>query len=214
MKHALTVILVILILGLSGLAQTKARGPVRLAVRVFQVPAEQDFRVERPDGLGATFALQASGNVASRFPRGTVIVPTELARNAADTTIGATIGESVAFGSGDLVADHIQVKELRSLEFSLDAARPAEEARFEDSHGEGRTDDYDLRVEVLSGGPGQPLVRLRFDAGSSWVAGSLAGGMSRQVISAVAEVPESKLLLIGARGEKAVYFLAVCAVPR
>jgi hypothetical protein len=34
------------------------------------------------------------------------------------------------------------------------------------------------------------------------------------VISAVAEVPESKLLLVGAPGEKAVYVLAVCALPR
>jgi len=34
------------------------------------------------------------------------------------------------------------------------------------------------------------------------------------VISVVAEVPESRLLLVGAPGDKAVYFLTVCVVSR
>jgi hypothetical protein len=89
-----------------------------------------------------------------------------------------------------------------------------EEARFEESRGEGRTSDYEIRVERLPGGPEKPLVRIRFFAGWHAQSGSIGVGMSSHVISTVAEVPESKLLLIGAPGEKAVYVLAVCALAR
>lgn len=214
MKNAATALLAVFFLGLPVPVQAEGRGPVRLAVRIFRIPAEQSFRVERPDGRGGKLSLQASGNISARFPHGTVIITTELARNASDSTIGRAISERVAFGCGDLVADNIKANELRSFDFSLDAEHPAEAARFEESLGEGRTADYELRVESLSGGPGEPLIRLRFYAGWSAQAGSLGVGMSEDVISTVAEVPESRLLLIGAPGDKAVYFLAVCALPR
>jgi hypothetical protein len=187
---------------------------VRLAVRIFRIPADQTFRIERPDGRGGTLSLQASGNIASGFPRGTVIVPTELARNAADATVGRAIGENIVMGCGDLRALDFQAHELKACEFDLLKGRPAQEARFQESRGEGRSADYDLDAEILSDYPGKVLVRLRLDVGSSWQAGTLAGGITGRVISAVAEVPESRLLLIGAPGDKAVYFLAVCVVPR
>lgn len=214
MKKISVSFLTIFFVGLLASASAPAIEPVRLSVRIFQIPAEQSFRVERTDGRGGTLALQVAGNVTSRFPRGTVFIPTELAANASESTIGATIGGSVAFGSGDIVADHVEVRELKSFEIDLVAGRPAEEARFEESRGEGRTDDYELRVERLPGESGKPLVRLRFYAGWSARAGSLAGGISEDVISTVAEIPDSKLLLIGAPGDKAVYVLAVCARPR
>lgn len=214
MKNILIALLAIALLGLPASAGAEDHAPVRLAVRVFRIPAEQSFRVERPDGQGGTLTLQASGNIASSFPRGTVIVPTELAGNAAGSTIGRTIGENVAMGCGDLRALDFRADELKAFEFNLTKGRPAEEARFQESRGEGRSSDYELRAEILSDDPGKVLVRLRFDAGSSWQAGSLAGGITEEVISAVTEVPESRLLLVGAPGDKAVYFLAVCVVPR
>jgi hypothetical protein len=214
MKNILTVLLAVFLLGLPASARAEENAPVRLAVRIFQIPAEQTFRIERPDGQGGTLSLQASGNIASGFPRGTVIVPTELARNAADSTVGRAIGEHVGLGCGDLRALDFEVHELKAVEFSLMKGRPAQEARFQESRGEGRSSDYDLSAEILSDDAGKVLVRLRLDVGSSWQAGTLAGGITGLVISAVAEVPESRLLLVGAPGEKAVYFLAVCVVPR
>jgi hypothetical protein len=145
---------------------------------------------------------------------GTVFIPTELARTASEPTIGEAISQSVAFGCGDLNADHVRIRELKSFDITLDATRPAAEARFGESRGEGRAADYELQVEILSGGPEKLLVRIRFFAGSSWTGGSISGGMSRDVIATVTEVPESKLLLIGAPGDEAVYVLAVCALPR
>jgi hypothetical protein len=204
----------ILLVGLTAAAHAGADGMVRLSVRIFQIPAEQSFEVERPDGRGGTLTLQVSGDIAALFPRGTVFVPTELAKNASESAIGGAISRSLAFGCGDLAADRVNVRELKSFEIALDAAHPSEEDRFEESREEGRADDYEVRVERLPGSPEKPLVRLRFFAGHSWQAGSLAGGISEHVISTVAEVPDSKLLLIGAPGDKAVYVLAVCALPR
>lgn len=204
----------VLAVGLAASAFAGGDGPVRLSVRIFQVPAEQSFEAARPDGHGGVFTLRASGDVTAGFPRGTVFIPTELAGNASDSAIGGAMGRSVAFGWSDVVADHVQIRELKSLEILLDSAHPSEEARFEESRREGRTDNYELRVERLPGGPDKPLVRLRFWAGWRTQAGRLGVGLSSDVITAVAEVPDSKLLLIGAPGEKAVYILAVCAQPR
>jgi hypothetical protein len=214
MKNALTALLAIFLLGLPASARATGHEPVRLAVRVFQIPADQSFRIERPDGRGGTLSLQACGNIASGFPRGTVIVPTELARNAADSTVGRAIGENIVMGFGDLRALDFQAHELKAFEFNLMTGRPAQEARFQESRGEGRSSDYDLSAEVLTVESGKVLVRLQLDVGSSWQAGTLAGGLTGQVISAVVEVPESRLLLVGAPGDKAVYFLAVCVAPR
>jgi hypothetical protein len=214
MKNAPAVMLAVLLIVASVSASGGQDSPLRLAVRVFRIPAEQSFEVERPDWRGGTCTLRVSGDIAARFPQGTVFVPTELAANASESAIGGAIGRSVAFGCAGLPAERIEARELKSFDISLNAAHPSEEARFEEKRGEGQSDDYELRVERLPSGPGKPFVRFTFFAGSSWRAGSLAGGLTRDVIATVAEVPESKLLLIGAPGEKAVYFLAVCAGPR
>jgi len=214
MKNTLTALLIILIVGLAVPAQGTEDGPVQIAVRVFKIPAEQSFRGDLPDGRGGKISLQASGNIISGFPDGTVFLHTELARNAADSTIGRTIGERVAFGWVYPVAGKVEVRELKSLEFSLEKGRPVAEASFEESLGEGRSLDYDVRLELISAGQGETLVRLRFDAGWSATGGTLGVGVSEKVISAVATIPESKLLLVGAPANKAVYFLAVCVVSR
>ncbi|HOW85542.1 MAG TPA: hypothetical protein P5119_00090 [Candidatus Aminicenantes bacterium] len=204
----------VLLAGLTVSAFAGADQPLRLSVRVFQIPAEQSFEVERSDGRGGVYTLRASGDIAALFPRGTVFVPTELAGNASESAVGRTIGESVVFGCADLRAGQVRIRELKSLDVRLDAAHPSEETRFEEGRRAGRTDDYELRVERLAANPEKPLIRLRFFAGWSAQSGRLGVGMSSDVISAVAEVPDSKLLLIGAPGEKAVYVLAVCAQPR
>lgn len=207
-------LLIVWLVGLSAFPLAGADGPVRLSVRIFQVPAEQSFEVERPGGRSGAVTLQARGDVTAWFPRGTVFVPTELAANASASAIGGEFGRSVVFGCGDFVTDHLQIRELKTVALSLDAAHPSEETRFEESQREGRTSRYELSVERLPGSPEKPLLRLRFFAGWSAQAGSLGVGLSSDVIAAVIEVPDSKLLLIGAPGEKAVYVLAVCAQPR
>ena len=199
---------------LSAPAFAGADGPVRLSVRIFQVPAAQSYEAERPDGRGGTFDLHVSGNITALFPHGTVFVPTELAANASGSAIGGELGRSIVFGCGDLITGRMQIRELKALDIGLDASHPSEEALFEESRGEGRTSRYELSVERLPGGREKPLLRLRFFAGWSAQAGSLGVGMSEDVISAVAEVPDTKLLLIAAPGEKAVYLLAICAQPR
>jgi hypothetical protein len=214
MKNVLAGMLAVLLVVASASASGGQDGPRRLTVRIFQIPAEQSFEAARPDGRGGACTLQVRGDVAALFPHGTVFVPTELAANASESAIGGAIGRSVAFGCADLRAERVQIRELKSFDIALDAAHPSEEARFDESRGEGRNDNYGLRVERLPGRPEKPLVRLLFFAGTSWQAGSLGGGLSRDVVSTVAEVPESKLLLIGAPGDKAVYVLALCARPR
>jgi hypothetical protein len=189
-------------------------GTVRLSVRVIRIPAEQSFQAEVPDGRGGTVSLQVSGNIASGFPKGTVIIPTELAWNASEAIIGRTIGERVGFRCGGLDAEKVRVQEVGSRDLSFSKGDPARSARFEESLGEGRSTDCEVRAELVSTGQGMAVVRLRLDVGWSAQAGSLGVGMSEDVISTVTEVPESRLLLVGAPSGMAVYVLAVCVQPR
>ncbi len=99
--------------------------------------------------------------------------------------------------------------ELKALEFEVGPGHPEVEARFEESRGEGRTLDYEVRVGSLSSGNDNVLIRLRFDAGWSARGGSLGVGMSEDVLSAPFEVPESRLMLIGGAASGKVYWLAV-----
>jgi hypothetical protein len=191
-----------------------ADGALRLSVRVLRIPAEQSFKAELPDGRGGTVSLQVSGNVVSGFPRGTVIIPTELAWNASEAILGRTIGEHIGFRCGSLDAERIRIQEVGSQDLSFSKGDPARSARFEESLGEGRSTDCEVRAELLSTEQGKAVVRLRLDVGWSAQAGSLGVGMSEDVISTVAEVRESRLLLVGAPGDRAVYFLAVCVQPR
>jgi len=189
-------------------------GTVRLSVRVIRIPAEQSFQAAVPDGRGGTVSLQVSGNVVSGFPKGTVTIPTELAWNASEDALGRAIGEHIGFRCGDLDAERIRIHEIGSQDLFFSKGATAQSARFEESRGEGRSADYALRAEVLTDAHAKFLVRLQLDVGSSWQAGTLAGGIIGRVISVVAEVPESRLLLVGAPGDKAVYFLAFCVVSR
>jgi hypothetical protein len=214
MKNTLTTLLIILLVGLAIPARGTEEGPVRITLRVFRVPAEQSFQGERPDGRGGKIYLQASGNIISGFPDGTVFLPTELAPNASESTVGRTISERVAFGWGYLSAGKVQVRELKSLDLTLEKGQPSAGAKFEERLGEGLAANYDVRVELISATRGEAVVRLRFDAGWSATGGPLGVGFSNSVISAVTAIPESKLLLVGAPGDKAVYFLALCFRPK
>jgi hypothetical protein len=213
MKRITAVLGAVLTIGLAA-GVDAADGPFRLSVRVIRIPAEQSFKTEVPDGRGGTVSLQVSGNVVSGFPKGTVIIPTELAWNASEDALGRAIGEHIGFRCGGLDAERIRVGEIGSCDLSLSKSKPAQLARFEESRGEGRSADYELRAEVLTDAHAKFLVRLQLDVGSSWQAGTLAGGIIGRVVSVVAEVPESRLLLVGAPGDKAVYFLAVSVVSR
>ncbi|MCX6568211.1 MAG: hypothetical protein NT147_04055 [Candidatus Aminicenantes bacterium] len=186
MKNTLVAFLVIFLVGLSVPARGTEDGPVRIAIRIFKIPAEQSIQGDRPDGRGGKISLQTSGNVISGFPDGTVFLPTELARNASESTVGRTIGERVAFGWGDLVAGKVQVRELKSLDFTLEKGQPSAEAEFEERLGEGRASNYEVRVELVSAARGEAVIRIRFDAGWSATGGSLGVGFSESVISAVA----------------------------
>jgi len=214
MKNILTALLVALLVGLAVPALGTEKGPVRITVRIFKIPAEQSWEGALPDGRGGKISLRASGNIISGFPRGTILIPTELAGNASDSAVGQTIGEHVAFGWVNLAAGRIQVRELKTFDFTLGKGRTGAGSRFEESLGEGRAMNYDVRVELISAGQSETLVRLRFDAGWSASGGSIGVGFSESVISTVAAVPESRLLLVGAPGEKAVYFIAVCAASK
>jgi len=213
MKNMLTALLVALLVGLAVPALGTEEGPVRITVRIFKIPGEQSLEGALPDGRGGKISLRASGNIISGFPRGTILIPTELARNASDSAVGRTIGEHVAFGWANLAAEKIQVRELKTFDFTLEKGRPGAGSRFEESLGEGRALDYDVRVELISAGPGETLIRLRFDVGWSASGGSIGVGFSESVISTVAAVPESRLLFVGAPGDRAVYFVAVCVAP-
>lgn len=213
MKRITAVLGTVLTIGLAA-GLDAAEGPFRLSVRVIRIPAEQSFKTEVPDGRGGTVSLQVSGNVVAGFPKGTVIIPTELAGNASEDAIGRSIGEHIGFRCGGLDDERIRIHEVGSQDLFFSKGAPAQSARFEESLGEGRSSDCEARAEILSTGQGKAVVRLQLDVGSSWQAGTLAGGIIGRVISVVAEVPESRLLLVGAPGDKAVYFLAVCVVSR
>ena len=105
-------------------------GTVRLSVRVIRIPAEQSFKTEVPDGRGGTVSLQVSGNVVSGFPKGTVIIPTELAWNASEAIIGRTIGEHIGFRCGGLDAERIRIGEIGSCDLSLSKSKPVQLARL------------------------------------------------------------------------------------
>jgi hypothetical protein len=214
MKIILTALLTVLLIGLAVPALDIEEGPVRIAVRIFKIPAEQSFRGEMPDGRGGKISMHATGNINSVFPDGTLFLPTELAWNASDSAIGRAISERAGFGCGNIAPGKIQVRELKSLEFSLEKSGPGAGARFEETLGEGRALDYNIGVELLPDGQGEALVRIRFDAGWSASGGSIGAGFSESVISTVAAVPESRLLLVGAPGDKAVYFVAVCVMSK
>ncbi len=187
---------------------------IRLLVRVFMIPQAQQFESVLTDARGGTINLQVYGSVTSAFPRAAVSFPTELAAGATDNAVGAAIRERLVFGSGGLVARGVSVRELKSFELLLGGDNPEAEGRFQENRGEGRSSDYRVKAELLSVGKDSALIRLRFDAGWSAVGGRLGVGMSDTVISAPVELPEFKLFLIGAPSEGAVYWLAVCALPR
>lgn len=193
----------------------------KLVVRVFKIPREQSFEAGLLDGKGGTITLQAYGDVTAAFPRVTVFLPTELAANASGEAIAAEILGKVVFGSGGIAAKKIRVDELKSLNLELGEFHHKAEARFEESRGEGRSSNYEVRAEFVSSEEGKALIRLRFDAGWSSQAGSIGVGISEDVISAPVELSESKLFLIGAPDIKmggsssgAVYWLAVSALKQ
>jgi hypothetical protein len=207
-------------LGLVSPIAAASAQEVKLTVRVFRIPREQSFDAVLLDGKGRPAIFQACGDVTSSFPRATVFFPTELAASASTGAISDAILDRVTFGVGSVPAKSIRVEELKSLELALDGNKPDAEARFEESRGEGRSSNYEVRAQFLSSANGKVLVRLRFDAGWSAQAGSLGVGMSEDVISAPVELSESKLFLIGAPSSRmggsssgAVYWLAVSAAP-
>jgi len=192
----------------------------KLTVRVFRIPREQNFDAVLLDRKGAAVPFQAYGDVTGAFPRTTLFFQTELAANASQGAIAAAIADRVGFGNGAIIARIIQLDELKTMELELGRSTPGAGTRFEESRGEGRSSNYEVRAQFLSSANGKVLVRLRFDAGWSAQAGSLGVGMSEDVISAPVELSESKLFLIGAPSSRmggsssgAVYWLAVSAAP-
>ena len=192
----------------------------KLTVRVFRIPREQNFEAVLLDGKGGAVPFQAHGDVTGDFPRATVFFQTELATNASGEAVAAAILDRVVFGNGGITTRRIQIDELKAMDLELGRSTPGAGTRFEESRGEGRSSDYEVRAEFLSSANGKVLVRLRFDAGWSARGGSLGVGMSEAVISAPVELSESKLFLIGAPSSKmggsssgAVYWLAVSATP-
>jgi hypothetical protein len=193
----------------------------KLTVRVFRIPREQNFEAVLLDGKGTAVQCQAHGDVTGGFPRATVFFQTELAANAAGEAVAAAILDRVGFGNGAITSRRIQIDELKTMDLELGRSTPGAGTRFEESRGEGRSSNYEVRAEFLSSANGKVLVRLRFDAGWSAQAGSLGVGMSEDVISAPVELSESKLFLIGAPSSKiggsssgAVYWLAVSAIKQ
>jgi hypothetical protein len=212
MKKIYGRLICVLVPGVFALLLSGEGRDVRLLIRVFVIPQAQQFESVLTDAKGNATDLQVYGSVTSAFPRATVSFPTELAASASDSAIGAAIRERVVFGSGGLVARRVSVRELKSFELLLGGDNPEAESRFEENRGEGRSSDYRVKAELLSAGKGGALIRLRFDAGWNAVGGRLGVGMSDTVISAPVELPESKLFLIGAQSDGAVYWLAVCAL--
>lgn len=203
----------VLVPGVFALLLSGETRDVRLLVRVFVIPQAQQFDSVLTDAKGNAMDLQVYGSVTSAFPRATVSFLTELAASASDSAIGAAIRERVVFGSGGLVARGVSVRELKSFEFMLGRDRSEAEGGFEEKQREGRSSRYRVKAGFISAENGLVLVRLRFDAGWSASGGRLSVGMSSDVISAPFELPESKLFLIGAPSDGAVYWLAVCALP-
>ncbi len=195
-------------------SEAGSMGPLKLIVRVFKLPKEQSFEAQFLDGQGRPVKFQAAGDVTSFFPRATLFFETELAANASEGAIAAAIFGRVSLGIGGMTAKSVRIDELKSLELAFDQGHPTAEASFEESRSEGRSSNYEVRAELLPAGPGKVLVRLRFDAGWSSQGGRLGVMMSEDVVSAPFEVPESKLLLIGASALGTVYWLAVAAVPK
>jgi len=193
----------------------------KLTVRLFRIPREQNFEAVFLDGKGGAVPFQGHGDVTGVFPRATVFFQTELAANASGEAVAAAILDRVVFGNGGITTRRIQIDELKTMDLELGRSTSGAGTRFEESRGEGRSSDYEVRAEFLSSANGKVLVRLRFDAGWSAQAGSLLGvGMSEDIISAPVELSESKLFLIGAPSSKtggassgADYWLAVSASP-
>jgi hypothetical protein len=213
MKKTGAVLAAVLVPGFFSMFLSAETRGVRLLVRVFVIPQAQQFQSALADARGGTMSLQVYGSVTSAFPHATVLFLTELAAGASADAVGAAIRDRIVFGSGGLVARGVSVRELKSLELLLGGDRPDAEGRFEENRGEGRSSDYRVKAELLSADKDKALVRLRFDAGWSAVGGSMGVGVSDTVISAPVELSESKLILIGAPSEGAVYWLAVCALP-
>lgn len=216
-----TIIAGLVALGLVSPIAAASAQEVKLTVRVFRIPREQSFDAVLLDGKGRPAIFQACGDVTSSFPRATVFFPTELAASASAGAISDAILDRVTFGVGSVPAKSIRVEELKSLELAFDGNKPDAEARFEESRGEGRSWNYQVRADLLPSNGTKARILLRFDAGWSAQAGSIGVGMSEDVISAPFELPYGKLLLIGARssangGSSAglVYWLAVSAVKR
>ena len=187
---------------------------VKLSVRVFRVPKEQSFESALLDGKGRTVPFQVRGDVTASFPRALVFFSTELAATASEGAIADAILDRVPVWSGAMAVRSLRLDELRSLDLALAKDEPEAQVDFEEDRGGGRTGRYAVRAEFLSSEEGRVFVRLRFDAGWSAEAGHLGVGISEGVVSAPFELPESRLFLIGGRSEGAVYWLAVCAVPR
>lgn len=207
-----------------GLVSQLAAAPdqdFKLTVRVFRIPREQNFEAVFLDGKGGAAPFQAHGDVTGDFPRATVFFQTELAANASGEAVAAAILDRVVFGNGGITTRRIQIDELKTMDLELGRSHPGAGTRFEESRGEGRSSDYEVRAEFLSSASGKVLLRLRFDAGWSARGGSLGAGMSEGVISAPVELSESKLFLIGAPSSKmggsssgVVYWLAISAISR
>jgi len=185
----------------------------RIVVRILSIPKEQQVEIVLPDAKGKQVSFQGYADVAANFPRATVLFRTELASNASEEAIARTIMDHVNFGSGAVNPQKVQIRELKSVLLGLGKDHSEAEARFEESRGEGRTSDYQVRALWLGADKNGTLLRLRFDAGWSSRGGSLGVGISDCVVSLPVDVPDYKMILIGASSFGEVYWLAVCALP-
>ncbi len=184
-----------------------------ITIRLFRIPAEQQFRTDIPGPDGKNLELNGFGDVTAYVPRGTVIVRTELAADASPEAIGREIREAVVFGRGGLVARGLKVEELGAALMKPEGGRTAE-SRLEKKLDESRGEDFMIRMEEVAATPKGRLVRLRLDAGRHSFGGSLGVGFSADVLDEVVEVHASRLLLIGARDDRSVYWLAVAGPAR
>ncbi len=196
-----------------GTANPAPSGGAGITARLFRIPAEQQFRADLPAGDGKNLELNGFGDVTAYIPRGTVIVRTELASNASNGAISQAIQEAVVFGRGGLVARGLRIEELGAALMKPEAGK-ASESRFEKKRDESRHEDFVIRMEEAAGTPKGRLVRLRLDAGRSAFAGTMGAGFSATVFDEVVEVPESRLLLVSARYDGSVYWLAIAGPAR